>query len=243
MALNENNIDLHGLSSLAELITETCTKYADKPAFTCLGQTFSFAQTYEQALNFSKYLQQHTELQAGDRIAVQLPNLIQFPVVAYGALLAGMVLVNTNPLYTPREMQHQFKDSGAKAIVILADLLPNLAQVIDNTDIENVIVTQATDFLMPDNRYQGEYLSLLDCLAKGSEVESLTPAETSLDDLAVLQYTGGYDWLVKKGQWLSQLNLMVNAEQTYQRFKFKCVEGEDTYICPLPLYHIYAIFS
>ncbi|WP_309545223.1 AMP-binding protein [Thalassotalea euphylliae] len=239
MTKNENNIDLHGLSSLAELITESCTKFADKPAFSCLGQTFSFAQTYEQALNFSKYLQQHTNIKAGDRIAVQLPNLIQFPVVAYGALLAGVVLVNTNPLYTPREMQHQFKDSSAKAIVILADLLPNLTQIIDNTDIEQVIVTQATDFLMPDKRYQGEYLSLLDCLEQGAKVESLTPVAGELSDLAVLQYTGGTTGL-SKGAMLSQINLLANAEQSFQRFKPKCVDGEDVYICPLPLYHIYA---
>lgn len=236
---NNNNIDLYGKNSLAELIEAACQQYAEKPAFSCLGQTLTFAQTYQYASNFARYLQHNTDLKVGDRIAIQLPNLLQFPVVAYGAILAGLVLVNTNPLYTPREMKHQFSDSGAKAIVILADLLPNLTPILADTSIEQVIVTSATDFLMPEKKYAGEYHSLLDCIETGQSSADLIKVNMSLEDLAVLQYTGGTTGL-SKGAMLSHSNLLHNAEQSHQRFSAVTKDGNDIYICPLPLYHIYA---
>ena len=232
-------IDLQGKCSLAELIGDSFAKYADQPAYTCLGQTFTFGETYNKALAFAKYLQHHTNLEQGDRIAIQLPNIIQFPVAAYGAMLAGLVLVNTNPLYTQREMKHQFSDSGAKAIVILADLLPNLSAIQSDTPIETVIATSATDFLMPDKAYSGEFLSLLDCITAGEKESEFTPSSAGLEDLAVLQYTGGTTGL-SKGAVLTHGNLLNNAEQCYQRFKNVSEDGKDIYICPLPLYHIYA---
>ncbi|MFD2164662.1 AMP-binding protein [Thalassotalea euphylliae] len=236
---NNNNIDLGGHQSLATLLTESCEKYADKPAFTALGQTLTFAETYEKASGFAKYLQQHTTLVPGDRIAIQLPNLLQFPIAAYGAMLAGLVLVNTNPLYTPREMKHQFSDSGAKAIVILEDLLPNLEKVLEDTEISAVIVTRATDLLMPDKSYLGKYSALLSCIEQGQLINKLDKVNKTLDDLAVLQYTGGTTGL-SKGAMLSHHNLLANAEQSFQRFKHVSKEGQDVYVCPLPLYHIYA---
>ena len=110
--------------SLADFIEATLAKFGEKPAFSCLGQTLSFAEIEQKSRALACFLQEHPAINAGDRIAIQLPNLIQYPIAAYGALRAGLVLVNTNPLYTPREMQHQFKDSGAKVLVILEDLLP-----------------------------------------------------------------------------------------------------------------------
>ena len=134
------------INSLADLIEQSLTKYADKPAFHCLGQTLSFAEIEQKSRALAIWLQQHSGLKQGDRIVIQLPNLIQYPIAAYAALRAGLVLVNTNPLYTTREMQHQFKDSGAKAIIILADLYPKLAEIQSQTDIQQVIITQATRY-------------------------------------------------------------------------------------------------
>jgi len=115
--------------SVTDVFLEACGKYAHKPAFSCMGQTLSFADMERLTANFASYLQNHTDLNVGDRIAIQLPNVLQFPIAAMGAMRAGMVVVNTNPLYTAREMEHQFNDSGAKALVILANMANMAEQV------------------------------------------------------------------------------------------------------------------
>ncbi len=137
-------------NNIADLIEHSLLKYADKPAFSCLGQTLSFAQIDAKSKALACWLQQQKSLSPGDRIVIQLPNLNQYPIAAYAALRAGLVIVNTNPLYTPREMQHQFIDSGAKAIILLSDLLPKFNEVKEHTDIELVITTGATDLLTGD---------------------------------------------------------------------------------------------
>ena len=127
--------------SLVEIFDSFVQRYAGNPAFTCLGQTLTYAELNAKSAAFAAYLQNETSLQPGDRIAVQLPNILQYPIVVFGALRAGIVVVNTNPLYTEREMEHQFNDSGAKAIVVLANMADKAEKVVPNTGIKHVIVT------------------------------------------------------------------------------------------------------
>ena len=229
------------IKSLADLIEQRLTKYSDKPAFHCLGKTLTFAEIDQKSYALAVWLQQHSGLQQGDRIVIQLPNFIQYPIAAYGALRAGLVLVNTNPAYTTREMQHQFKDSGAKAIIILADLYPKLAEIQSETDIQQVIITQATDLLSPAQKTQtpeGTH-QLLDILNRPSNTALAPRKNQSLEDVCVLQYTGGTTG-VSKGAMLTNGNIISNTEQTSPRLGFDPQVGNEIFVCPLPLYHIYA---
>lgn len=244
--LNEKSVDFSGQQQVFDVIEKACELYADKPAYTCLGQTLTFADIEQKSLALAKYLQK-IGLQPGDKIAIQLPNLIQFPIAAYAAMRCGLILVNTNPLYTEREMKHQFTDAGVKAIIILSDLLSKLEAIISDTAIEHVITTNAPDLLMPDNDAntsttkikEVEYHHFNAALVRGKTASELIKPQGELDDLAVLQYTGGTTGL-SKGAMLSHRNLLANVQQTYQRFSNRCQDGEDVYVAPLPLYHIYA---
>jgi long-chain acyl-CoA synthetase len=226
-------------NNIADLIEHSLSKYADKPAFSCLGQTLSFAQIDAKSKALACWLQQQKSLSPGDRIVIQLPNLNQYPIAAYAALRAGLVIVNTNPLYTPREMQHQFKDSGAKAIILLSDLLPKFNEVKEHTDIELVITTGATDLLTGDMNAPSGCVSFNKILSDCADAVLATRPPNSLSDNAVLQYTGGTTG-VSKGACLTHSNVMANAEQTRLVLKEGCTEGEEIFVCPLPLYHIYA---
>jgi long-chain acyl-CoA synthetase len=138
-------VDVNQYSSVVEIFNKFVQKYAERPAFTCLGQTMTYAELNAQSAAFAAYLQNETSLVAGDRIAVQLPNVLQYPIVVFGAMRAGMIVVNTNPLYTEREMEHQFNDSGAKALVVLANMGDKAANVVPKTGIKHVFVTQVGD--------------------------------------------------------------------------------------------------
>lgn len=225
--------------SLADFIEYSLKKHADKPAFSCLGHTLSFAEIDAKSAALASWLQQQDNLVPGDRIIIQLPNLNQYPIAAYAALRAGLVIVNTNPLYTPREMQHQFKDSGAKAIVILADLVPKLTAIKANTDIELVITTSTTDFIAESKGAPEGCINLMKILEQHKDTKLAPRPEVSISDNCVLQYTGGTTG-VSKGACLSHANIMANSEQTRLGLESKCREGEEIFICPLPLYHIYA---
>lgn len=131
--------------SVTDVFHHAVARFKDKPAFSCMGKTLTFADLDRFSAQFAAWLQHETDLVPGDRIAIQLPNVLQFPVAVFGALRAGLVVVNTNPLYTEREMAHQFKDSNAKAIVILANMADKLEKVLDKTEIKHVIVTQLAD--------------------------------------------------------------------------------------------------
>ncbi|MGL5488734.1 MAG: AMP-binding protein, partial [Shewanella sp.] len=141
----ESQLELGKYSSLIDLIERTSQRFGDKTAYACLGKNSSFNEVERDSRYFAAYLQNNTNLKPGDRIAIQLPNITQFVIAAYGALRAGLILVNTNPLYTERELIHQFNDSGAKALVVLSDLLPTLAKVVATTPIELVISTHPLD--------------------------------------------------------------------------------------------------
>ncbi|TNC84674.1 MAG: long-chain fatty acid--CoA ligase [Thalassolituus sp.] len=215
----------------------------------------TYAELDAKSGAFAAYLQNETDLQAGDRIAVQLPNILQYPVVVFGAMRAGITVVNTNPLYTEREMEHQFNDSGAKALVVLANFGDKVERVLPKTGIKHVIVTQVGDLHCPLKRtlinsvlkyVKKEVPSysipgatpLRKALSKGKG-QSFSSVPAKADDVAVLQYTGGTTG-VAKGAMLTHGNLMANMAQAYGVFKQIMDEGVETVICPLPLYHIYA---
>jgi len=233
-ALIENNI-----SCLGDFVEDAFNRYRDNQAYHCLGQTYTFDDIEQKSRALACWFQQSAKLSTGDRIIIQLPNITQYPVAAYAAMRAGLVIVNTNPLYTPREMAHQFKDSGAKAIVILDSLLAKLDAVIESTDIDTVIVTKADDLVTDSiSTYeQGECFNR--AIAAGESMALLPRVENSLDDICVLQYTGGTTG-VSKGASLSHRNIIANAAQTGFKLGACCEPGKEIFICPLPLYHIYA---
>ncbi|MCO1335807.1 AMP-binding protein [Microbulbifer sp. OS29] len=241
--------------SILDVFKGACTKYGDRPAFTCLGRTLSVGDIDTLSGKFASYLQNHTDLKPGDRIAVQLPNVLQYPVVVFGALRAGLVVVNTNPLYTQRELKHQLSDSGAKALVVLANIADTASAVVAETDVKQVIVTEVADLHSPLKRTLinsvAKYVKKMvpefsfvnqvgfrEVLAKGAE-RPHTDVERTKEDIAVLQYTGGTTG-VAKGAMLTNGNLVANMEQVLEAFATGMKEGEEFYIAPLPLYHIYA---
>jgi long-chain acyl-CoA synthetase len=248
-------VDVNQYSSVVEIFNKFVQKYAERPAFTCLGQTMTYAELNAQSAAFAAYLQNETSLVAGDRIAVQLPNVLQYPIVVFGAMRAGMIVVNTNPLYTEREMEHQFNDSGAKALVVLANMGDKAANVVPKTGIKHVFVTQVGDMhgivkrllintvLKHVKKEVPEYsiagaVPLRQALSHGTG-KQYTPVAATAEDVAVLQYTGGTTG-VAKGAMLTHGNLMANMMQSHGVFNHVIDEANEVLICPLPLYHIYA---
>lgn len=249
-------IDPKKYSSLVDVFDSAVAKYSDKPAFKNMDVEISFTQLGALADAFASYLQNETSLKKGDRIAIQMPNLLQFPVALFGALKAGLVVVNTNPLYTPTEMQHQFKDSGAKAIVILENFGANLQQILPQTDIELVITTKIGDLLgglkgtivnavvkyikkmvppfsLPSAK---SFKNILDSY-KNKKPQSVN---ATLEDIAFLQYTGGTTG-VSKGAILTHGNLCANLAQVDGWLAGLFEEGKEVVITALPLYHIFAL--
>lgn len=225
--------------NLADYIELTFKKYADRLAYNALGQSKTFAEMDELSAKFANYLLTQTSLVPGDRIAIQLPNLIQHPIAVYGALRAGMVVVNTNPLYTPSEMKHQFNDSGTKALVILADFVPKYEQIKHDVGVQDVIITSATQLLNLQKVDNSEYKCYAHIFESITSTEVPPRPAIQLSDAAILQYTGGTTG-VSKGAELSHLNVLANSVQTLERLGKTFVEGEEIVVCPLPLYHIYA---
>jgi long-chain acyl-CoA synthetase len=245
--------------SLAELCEDACTRYANIPAFENMDKSISYAELNALATNFASFLVNDCGMKPGDRIAIQMPNIMQFPVAMLAALKAGLILVNTNPLYTPREMQHQFKDSGAVAIVILANFAHNLEKIIAQTDIKTVIVTQVGDLMgglkkhivnfmvkkvkkmVPPYNLPGA-ISFSDAISKGSKKKFNTvPRQPA--DTAFLQYTGGTTGL-SKGAELTNANVLANIWQVMPILKNTAkgpLQAGEIAIIPLPMYHIYAL--
>ncbi|MDH3363540.1 MAG: AMP-binding protein [Gammaproteobacteria bacterium] len=212
---------------------------AAQQAFKCLGKSISYAEVEASSRDFAAYLLGAGGLSKGDRIAIQLPNLVQYPIAAWGALRAGLVIVNTNPLYTTPELIYQFNDSGAKALVALSDNLPRLAEVVPETRIEVVIATSAIDMLDPQPLPASSLprlVSFPDALAAGHKLE-LPAVDVTLDDVALLQYTGGTTG-APKGAVLSHGNLYSAALMSPLSFGADMTDPEIA-IMPMPLYHIY----
>ena len=241
--------------NIQAVLKQSCQRFANKPAFSNLGKTITYGELYALSGAFAAWLQQHTDLKPGDRIAVQLPNVLQYPVAVFGAMRAGLIVVNTNPLYTVREMEHQFNDSGAKALVCLANMAHLAEKVVPKTQVKHVIVTEVADLLPPLKRLLInsviKYVKKMvpaynlpravrfnDTLALGKG-QPVTEANPQANDVAVLQYTGGTTG-VAKGAMLTHRNLVANMLQCRALMGSNLQEGCEILITPLPLYHIYA---
>jgi long-chain acyl-CoA synthetase len=248
------NPDQYG--SAVELIEGACARFAEKPAFTSMGRTITYAEYDRLSRDFAAYLQSIAHLKKGDRIALMMPNVLQYPIALYGALRAGLTVVNTNPLYTARELEHQLTDSGAKAIVILENFAHTLDHVIAKTKIEHVIITGVGDRLnFPKSalvnlvlrhvRKQVPAYNLPTAVPFNNALqtgrfEAFTPVSLSLEDIAFLQYTGGTTG-VAKGAMLTHRNIVANVMQAESWIGSAARIGQDTIITALPLYHIFAL--
>ncbi|WP_042955330.1 AMP-binding protein, partial [Pseudomonas sp. G5(2012)] len=256
------DIDVAEYKSVIEVFERSCKKFADRPAFSNMGVTLTYAELERYSAAFAGYLQAHTDLMPGDRIAVQMPNVLQYPIAVFGALRAGLIVVNTNPLYTAREMRHQFKDSGARALVYLNMFGAKVQEVLPDTDIQYLIEAKMGD-LMPTAKgwlvntlvskvkkmvpaYSlPQAISFKSALHQGKG-KSIKPLNAGLKDIAVLQYTGGTTGLAK-GAMLTHGNLVANMQQARACLSQFAAdgqallrEGQEVMIAPLPLYHIYA---
>lgn len=248
------NIDPSAYPRVIDMLEECFKKYSHRPAFYFMGKMLTFRQIDEQSRNFGAYLRSRG-LEPGDRIALMMPNMMQYPIAMFGALRAGMILVNTNPLYTPREMRHQFVDSGAKAIIIAENFAANLQQVIADTQIKTVILTSIGEMLgwkgcivnfvirrvkkMVPKFELPNTVRFADTLKLGKKF-SIEPFQSGPDDTIALQYTGGTTG-VSKGTMLTNRNLVANMLQirAWLGPLFKQDE-QPVVLCPLPLYHIFS---
>jgi long-chain acyl-CoA synthetase len=242
--------------SLVAILEESCQRFHDLPAFTSMDKTISYAEYDRLSRDFAAWLQSNAKLQKGDRIAIMLPNVLQYPIALFGALRAGLTVVNTNPLYTARELEHQLKDSGAKAIVILENFAHVLEQVIARTDLQHVLVTGVGDCLdWPKSMLVNivvrhvrkqvkpwnlpSSVAFKDALTAG-HYSNLTPVALDHEDIAFLQYTGGTTG-VAKGAMLTHRNMVANVLQSASWIGTNARLGDDTIITALPLYHIFAL--
>jgi len=244
--------------SLGELFEESCARYADRPAFSSMGKSLTFRQLEAESRKIGTWLQAQG-LAKGDRVAVMLPNILQNPVIVYGILRVGMVVVNVNPLYTPRELAYQLKDAGAKAIFVLENFAHTVQQALPQTEIKHVVVATMGDML----GLKGHIVNLVvrkvkklvpewslpsarsfkQVIAEGAR-ETMNAVEVSARDIAFLQYTGGTTG-VSKGAILTHANLLANKEQMglwlETAFLNKPRPEQIQFLCALPLYHIFAL--
>jgi len=251
-----HEIDPDAYPTAVSVATEAFSKFKDKVAFENMGVGITFAQLEKQVNHFAAYLQKVCGLKKGDRIAIQMPNVLQYPVVLFAALKVGLVVVNTNPLYTEREMEHQFKDSGAKAVVIMANFASKLEDILPRTQIKHIIVTEIGDMLgFPKGmivssvvKYVKKMVPLYNLPSAVSfkralilgALRNLDPVPLDSGDLAFLQYTGGTTG-VSKGAMLSHRNVVANMQQISAWMSPVLKEGVEVVITPLPLYHIFSL--
>jgi long-chain acyl-CoA synthetase len=250
------SIDVNEFKNIVEILEYGFSKFAHRPAFHNMGTTLTFGQIDVLSRRFASYLQNNLGLQKGDRVALMMPNILQYPIALFGVLRAGLVAVNVNPLYTPRELEHQLKDSGAKAIVIFANSGATLEKVIKNTPVKHVILTQIGDMLNFPKNYVVNFaikyvkkmvppfelkdsIDFRSCLAD-ADVTRLKKFELNHDDIAFLQYTGGTTG-VAKGAILSHGNIVANMLQARAWIKNFIADGSEIIITPLPLYHIFSL--
>jgi long-chain acyl-CoA synthetase len=232
-------VNQNGFTSLVQIFDKAVAEKADLVAYSCMGKELTFSDINEMSGQAAAYLSTTCGLTKGDRIAIQLPNLLQYPIIAWGALRAGLVIVNTNPMYTEREMLHQFTDAGVKALVVLTDLLPKAEGLLHKTHIDTVIVTSAMDFLTPQAVPKSQFknvVGFMDMLAKGKKV-AVPNIDVTMDDIALLQYTGGTTG-VAKGAVLSHGNVFGGLKITRDFFAVVAVDRE-VIVAPMPLYHVY----
>ena len=250
-----HSIDLNEYQNILEVSDEAIRKYRNKVAFSNFGIDLSYHELDILSGRIASFFQNDLNLKKGDRIAIQLPNVLQFPIVLFGAFRAGLIVVNTNPLYTAHEMRHQFRDSGVKAIVILAQFAKQLESIISETSIEHVIVTEVGDQLSFIKKhlinfvlrtvkkqvpaYNLKHYTWSEALTHGVKNTYIQPKLTQ-DDIAFLQYTGGTTG-VSKGAILTHRNIIANMLQICAWMLPKLESGKEVAVTPLPLYHIFSL--
>ena len=249
-------IDIKEFRSLGEVFDKSVARFGSLPAFINMGHSISYSELERQSRDFGAYLRNGLKLQPGARVALMMPNLLQYPIALFGILRSGYTAVNCNPLYTPRELEYQLKDSGAEAIVILENSAHTLDQIIANTQVKHVVTTQIGDMLPPLKRFAVNFLvkyakrivpawripgavPFPAALRQGSQLP-WKPAETGHEDIAFLQYTGGTTG-VPKGAMLTHGNIVANLAEAHAWLKGVLREGAETLVTPLPLYHIFAL--
>lgn len=249
------NINPDEYTSVVEYLEIIFERHRNKPAFICMDKVLTFDEVDKKSAQFGAYLLSRG-LEAGDKIAIMMPNLLQYPIALFGALRAGLIVVNTNPLYTPREMEHQFVDADVKAIIIAENFAANLQKILDKTQIKTVITTSIGEMLSPIKRFLVNFVvrrikkmvpaynipntvNFREALAQGKKF-SLPQRERNADDTIIIQYTGGTTG-VSKGAMLTNRNLLSNALQMKAVFDpFMSRTEQDMALCPLPMYHIFA---
>ncbi|NDP43341.1 MAG: AMP-binding protein [Aromatoleum sp.] len=251
-----HEVDVRAYTSLSEIFDLSCQQFRDLPAFSNLGATLSYADVDARATQFATYLQNVAAIAPGERIAIMMPNLLQYPVAIFGAFRAGLVVVNCNPLYTARELEHQLVDSGATAIVVLENFAHALQEVVARTAVKVVITTEVGDLfplfkrlatnivvkhvkrMVPAWRIAGA-VSLRTALDSGRG-QTLRPVPLTRDDIAFLQYTGGTTG-VPKGAMLTHGNMVANLQQISAWIGQDFKRGTEIVVTPLPLYHVFAL--
>jgi long-chain acyl-CoA synthetase len=249
-------INADSYASITDVFEEACRKYAPNPCFSNLGRTCTFAEIEKESRAFAAYLQSLPGLVPGDRIAIQLPNLLQYPVALFGAIRAGFVVVNTNPLYTEREMENQFKDCSVKAVVICANFANHLEKILPRTEIRHVVVTEIGDALpglkrmlvnaviryvkkMVPQFHLPTAVTYREALKRGA-AQAFQRVTLKSDDIAFIQYTGGTTG-TSKGAMLTHRNIIANMEQLAAWLRPYLTEGKEVCLTPLPLYHVFSL--
>ncbi len=249
-------IDINEYRSLVDLFNRSIDEFREKPAYLNLGKTLSYDDTDHLTAQFAAYLTHELGMKKGDRIAIMMPNLLQYPIALFGALRAGLTVVNTNPLYTARELKHQLVDSGATTIVLLDNFANTLEKVIEETPIKNVVLTSIGDLvgfpksvivnfvvkhikkMVPDYNLPNA-VWFNSALSQGKNYDH-HDADVTNDDIAFLQYTGGTTG-VAKGAVLTHGNMVANLLQAHTWVAAELIPGEETVVTALPLYHIFAL--
>jgi len=252
-----HEIGAYEYDSLIDMFDTACEKYGDKIAFENFGKQLTFRELQQHVTSFAAYLQVELGLKKGDRIAIQMPNLLQFPIAFFGAIKAGLIAVNTNPLYTPPEMKHQFIDAGVSAVVIVANFAKQLEVIKSEIPAKHIIVTSMGDMLGPVKGtivdfvvkyvkkmvpafHIPEAISFKSALKKGATLKYSKPS-MDIEDVAVLQYTGGTTG-ISKGAQLSHRNLIAHNQMITHWFKpYMRPDHEDLIITAIPMYHIFAL--
>ncbi len=249
-------IDVNEFASVVAVLERSCERFGPRPAFSCMGRVMTYAEVDRLSRDFAAYLVNDLKLKKGDRVAIMSPNLLQYPVALFGILRAGLTVVNTNPMYTARELKHQLNDAGASAIVVLENFAHVVAEVLAETKVKQVIVTGAGDMLgfpkstivnfvsryikkmVPEYRIPGA-VWFRDALAIGAR-HPLPRIDIVHEDIAFLQYTGGTTG-VAKGAMLTHRNMVANMQQVSAWFGTRVKLGEEIMVTALPLYHIFAL--
>ncbi|HST26742.1 MAG TPA: AMP-binding protein [Rudaea sp.] len=249
-------VDTKQFSSLAQVLETACERFAHRPAFANMGRTLTYADIDRLSRRFAAYLRNDIKLERGDRVAIMLPNVLQYPVAIFGALRAGLTVVNTNPLYTARELRHQLHDAGVSAIVVLDNFAKTLAEVLHDTPVKHIITTGLGDLLgMPKSAlvnfavrhvkkmvpaYRIDHAVRFNAaLARGARTAP-PKVDIGQDDIAFLQYTGGTTG-VAKGAMLTHGNLVANMQQASAWIDRDVRDGEEVIVTAIPLYHIFAL--